>query len=66
VNSLKAAETPQQAARLLWTVVCSREPAEAETQVVVDWFARVPQRQDSDVQALLWAVLAGAEFRFNH
>lgn len=66
VNSLKAAETPQQAARLLWTVVCSREPAEAETQVVVDWFARVPQRQDNDVQALLWAVLAGAEFRFNH
>ncbi|MFN9157833.1 MAG: DUF1549 domain-containing protein [Planctomyces sp.] len=66
VNSLKTAETPQQAARLLWTVACSREPAEADTQVVVDWFARAAQRREADVQALLWAVLAGAEFRFNH
>jgi hypothetical protein len=34
--------------------------------VVVDWFARAAQRREADVQALLWAVLAGAEFRFNH
>lgn len=66
VGLLKTAETPQLAARHLWSVVCSREPTESETQAVIDWFARTPERRVSDVQALVWAVLAGAEFRFNH
>ena len=66
VGVLKSAETPQLAARQLWSVVCSREPTESETQAVIDWFARSPERRVSDVQALVWAVLAGAEFRFNH
>ena len=53
-------------ATLLWQTVCSRTPTADETQAVVDWFSRSPERRVNDLQSLAWAVLAGTEFRFNH
>ncbi len=66
VGRLKVAESSQQIATLLWQTVCSRTPTADETQAVVDWFSRSPERRVNDLQSLAWAVLAGTEFRFNH
>ena len=66
VGSLKTAETPELMAAELWKVVSGREPSADEVQVVQDWFARSPERRVNDIQSLVWAVLAGPEFRFNH
>jgi len=66
VGTLKVAESSQQIATLLWQTVCSRTPTADETQAVVDWFSRSPERRVNDLQSLAWAVLAGTEFRFNH
>jgi len=66
VGSLKTAETAEHAAAELWQVVSGREPVADEVQVVKDWFARSSERRVNDVQALVWAILAGPEFRFNH
>ncbi len=66
VGSLKSLESPELVAAELWKVVSGRQPSAEEEQVVQDWFSRSPERRVSDVQALVWALLAGAEFRFNH
>jgi len=66
VGSLKSAATPDLAAAELWKVVCSRQPVAEEIEVVSGWFAKTPERRVNDVQALIWALLAGPEFRFNH
>ncbi|MFM8475876.1 MAG: DUF1553 domain-containing protein, partial [Planctomycetaceae bacterium] len=66
VGALKTAATPELAATELWRVVSGREPSADEVQVVQDWFARSPERRVNDIQSLVWAVLAGPEFRFNH
>ncbi|MGV2340577.1 MAG UNVERIFIED_CONTAM: hypothetical protein LVR18_43525 [Planctomycetaceae bacterium] len=42
VGSLKSAATPEQAAAELWRVICSREPAAEEIEVVRGWFAKLP------------------------
>ncbi|MEY3172168.1 MAG: hypothetical protein RLZZ436_81 [Planctomycetota bacterium] len=66
VGALRSAETPELAAAELWRVVCGREPSAEEIEVVRGWLARAPERRVSDMQSLVWALLAGAEFRFNH
>jgi hypothetical protein len=66
VGSLKSAATPELAAVELWKVICSREPSAEEIEVVRGWFAKAPERRVNDLQALIWALLAGGEFRFNH
>jgi hypothetical protein len=66
VGSLKSAATPELAAAELWRVICSREPAAEEIEVVRGWFAKTSERRVNDMQALIWALLAGPEFRFNH
>lgn len=66
VGSLKSLESPELVAAELWKVVSGRQPSAEEVQVVQDWFSGSPERRVSEVQALVWALLAGAEFRFNH
>lgn len=66
VGSLKSLETAERTADELWTVVAGRQPSPDEVQAVQDWLSKSPERRVGDVQSLVWALLAGAEFRFNH
>lgn len=67
VGAVKAAETPEQAAEILWAVINSRSPDENEQQIVRDWISGADEQQRlTQVQSLVWALLAGAEFRFNY
>ncbi len=67
VGAVKAAQTPEQAAELLWAVVNNRSPDEDELQIVREWISVEDEQQRlTQVQSLVWALLAGAEFRFNY
>ena len=63
---LKAAETPQLMARQLWRIVYSRDPDDEELQAATNWLTGADEQQLPRIQSLVWAVLAGTEFRFNH
>lgn len=65
-GSLKAAETPQLMARQLWRIVYSRDPDDEELQAATNWLTGADEQQLPRIQSLVWAVLAGTEFRFNH
>ncbi len=68
---LHGASDARSAAQRLWHVLCSRDPAPEEQQLVESWLATA-RGTDSAVlppaalQSLAWAMLAGPEFRFNY
>ena len=47
-------------------VAFSREPDPEELQAAVSYLTARPDRQPQATSQLWWALLASAEFRFNH
>lgn len=71
IGYLRGASDAGAAAQRLWQVLCSRDAAPDEQQLVEEWLA-ASRGTDSTVlppaalQSLAWALLAGPEFRFNY
>ena len=64
--SRMVAETdPNARTRLAFLHVLGREPTVDELARTVDFFASRTERTDEGVKQVLWALLAGAEFRFS-
>ncbi|MFO0014443.1 MAG: DUF1549 domain-containing protein [Planctomycetota bacterium] len=54
---------PQQAAKLLYVALLSREPSPAEQQFIAEQLTNAGDQKPSVVQELVWSILAGAEYR---
>lgn len=57
---------PQAAAEDLYLTVLSRPPTDAEVADVAACFNARPNDRPAAAQELVWALIASAEFRFNH
>jgi hypothetical protein len=66
LNRVKQAGTPDAAVDLLFRVALSRAPRAEELKSVKDYLQRRADRPTEAYQQLLWALLSGAEFRFNY
>ncbi|MCA9063732.1 MAG: DUF1553 domain-containing protein [Planctomycetaceae bacterium] len=66
VGSAKATADPAEAAQILWQAICCREPSAEEIQIAGEWLAGPEESSGKRVQSLVWALMAGPEFRFNH
>jgi hypothetical protein len=71
VGYLRAAPDTHSATHRLWLVLCSREAAPEEQQMVEEWLAAARGSDTAALppvalQSLTWAMLAGPEFRFNY
>lgn len=65
-DRLRALKTPEQVAEDLYLSVLTRLPAEDEKKDVADYLASRPKDRPAAMEELAWALLASAEFRFNH
>jgi len=63
---LRTTEDQQKSIEQLWLAVLSRVPLPEEFAAASHWLNRAPEKQLESRQQLLWALLAGTEFRFNH
>ncbi len=61
-----AAETPDAAAQELYRTVLSRDADDTERAEVAKYLAERPEDRAAAAKELVWALIASAEFRFNH
>jgi len=66
VSRLKQIAEPEKRAELAVRSVLSRPGRSEEIQTLADYLRRRPDRSAGANQQMLWALLASAEFRFNH
>ena len=66
LGALKKNENQDQAIEVLWLTVLGRAPQPDEIASANNWLDRVPEKKNEARSQLLWALLAGPEFRFNH
>ncbi|RLT10368.1 MAG: DUF1553 domain-containing protein [Planctomycetota bacterium] len=66
LGQLKKIEVQAQAIEMLWLAVLNRVPHPDELAAATAWLDHVPDKKDESRKQLLWALLAGPEFRFNH
>ncbi len=66
VGRLVKLEDSAQIAEDLYISVLSRKPSSAETQRVQEFLDGVDDQKQQALQDMVWALLASAEFRFNH
>jgi Protein of unknown function (DUF1549)/Protein of unknown function (DUF1553) len=66
LNRMKQASSPDAAIDMLFRVALSRAPREEELKSVKDYLQRRADRPAEAYQQVLWALLSGAEFRFNY
>lgn len=66
LGRLKKSLDPAQEIEQLWKTVLIRSPEPDEFELGTAWLDRVPENRDESRRQLLWALLAGPEFRFNH
>lgn len=60
------AASEEAAATKLYRGILGRDPTTAEIEVVRQYFATAPEQRPRLAQEMVWSLLAGAEFRFNH
>ena len=65
-GALKKVGDQQQQLELLWLTVLGRPPLPEEKESASAWLDHDPARKDEFRKQLLWALLAGPEFRFNY
>lgn len=65
-NRLNDQADPKLFADELYLSVLTRRPSEPETAAVTNYLAARPNERQAAIQELLWALLASAEFRFQH
>jgi len=66
VGRLKAIDDPKAVVEAAVWAVLSRGPTEAETTLMAAYLAKRPERKADACRQLVWALLTGAEFRFNY
>jgi hypothetical protein len=66
LGALKKGENQNQAIEVLWLTVLGRVPQVDEITSANNWLDRIPDKKNESRTQLLWALLAGPEFRFNH
>lgn len=66
LGALKKGENQNQAIEILWLTVLGRVPQVDEITSANNWLDRIPEKKNESRTQLLWALLAGPEFRFNH
>ena len=66
LGQLKKVEDQTQGIEQLWLNVLNRLPQPDELAAATAWLDRVPDKKDEARKQLLWALLAGPEFRFNY
>jgi len=66
LGALKKGENQNQAIEVLWLTVLGRVPQVDEITSANNWLDRIPKKKNESRTQLLWALLAGPEFRFNH
>ena len=66
LGQLKKIEDQSQGIEMLWLAVLNRVPHTDELASATAWLDRDPDKKDESRKQLLWAILAGPEFRFNH
>ena len=66
LGALKKDENQNQAIEILWLTVLGRVPQVDEINSANNWLDRIPEKKNESRTQLLWALLAGPEFRFNH
>ena len=66
LGQLKKIEDQSQGIETLWLAVLNRVPKPDELASATAWLDHVPDRKDESRKQLLWGILAGPEFRFNH
>jgi len=66
LGQLKKIEDQSQGIEMLWLAVLNRVPKPDELASATAWLDHVAERNDESRKQLLWAILAGPEFRFNH
>ena len=66
LGQLKKVEDQTQGIEQLWLNVLNRPPQPDELAAATAWLGRVPDKKDEARKQLLWALLAGPEFRFNY
>ena len=66
LGQLKKIEDQSQGIEKLWLAVLNRLPHPDEIASATAWLDRIPDKKDESRKQLLWAILAGPEFRFNH
>ncbi len=66
VNRLMQVKDLRKRAELAVRTVLSRTGDAVELQALVDYMQRRPDREQAACRQVVWALLAGAEFRFNH
>jgi hypothetical protein len=65
-NRLQAVNNPRAAADDLYLAVLTRLPDEQERAEVIEYLVRKADNRAVGIQEIAWALLASAEFRFNH
>jgi hypothetical protein len=66
IDLLERSSGPTQAVRIAVFSVLSRFPDAAETKALTAFLGERTDRPEEAYRQLLWALLAGSEFRFNH
>ncbi len=66
VNRLQAVNNPRAVADELYVAVLTRPPGEEERAEVIEYLVRRTDNRAAGIQEIAWALLASAEFRFNH
>lgn len=65
LSRLKELKEPAKQIPVLVRTIHNREPSEAETKAITDYLVRRNDRPVEALRQVIWALLAGAEFRFN-
>jgi hypothetical protein len=63
---LLAASSDDEAARLLYQSVLSREPSDHERGLVSGFLQASNDNRQTAIQDMIWGLLTSVEFRFNH
>lgn len=63
---LNTLSDPKLFAEEMYLSVLTRRPTDGETAAVAEYLAARPNERPAVIQELLWALLASAEFRFQH
>ncbi len=66
LGRLAKADDQQSGIEQLWLTVLNRPPEPEERNAANSWLERTPENRSASRRQLLWALLAGPEFRFNH
>ena len=63
---LKKIDDQQKVIEQLWLTVLNRSPWIEDVESANAWLDQNPEKKDESRDQLMWALLAGPEFRFNH